>query len=284
MSGSLNRLFDALLDDAAVFPPGNLPLAEAVAAHARHRAAPYGGMVGVFVVAAADLDALAGTTRDLAEGALAVSLTAPAPDAVAAALARAATVPAIRVAAVEVAVPAAVAPGTVVPTLREVVGERDLTVFVELPRDDRRDRLVEKLAGSPYLAKLRTGGVRAELHPSEAELAAAVAALVGAGVAFKATAGLHHAVRNTDPATGFEQHGFLNLMLATAAAREGASCPEVLGLLAERDENRVAEAAGALGASVREAFRSFGTCSITEPVEELAALGLAAPAAARMAT
>jgi hypothetical protein len=38
------------------------------------------------------------------------------------------------------------------------------------------------------------------------ERLAAIAAVVAAGVSFKPTAGLHHALRNTDPETGFEQH------------------------------------------------------------------------------
>jgi hypothetical protein len=95
-------------------------------------------------------------------------------------------------------------------------------------------------------------------------------------VPFKATAGLHHAVRNTDPETGFEQHGFLNLLLATDAARAGAEEAEVAAALADRDGTRVAARVRDLAPGVRESFRSFGTCSILEPVEELAALGLTA--------
>ncbi|HEY0889848.1 MAG TPA: hypothetical protein VGE38_09580 [Nocardioides sp.] len=279
----MSVLFDGLLDDAAVFPPGNLPLAEAVPAHQEHRRAPYAALVGAFVVAAADLDALSDATREL-EGALAVSLTVPAPDAVGAALRRAAGVRGVRLVGVEVAVPAAVAPGTVVRTLDDAlddaVGDRDLRVFVELPRDERRDRLVEKLSDSPYLAKLRTGGVRADLHPGEAELAAAVTGLVAAGVPFKATAGLHHAVRSTDLATGFEQHGFLNLLAATAAARAGADCRDVADVLAQREEAAVVAAVRGADPAVRELFCSFGTCSIVDPVADLARLGLLTPAMA----
>ena len=39
----------ALLDDAAMFPPGLAPLAEAVPAHRRHESAPYAGLVGPLV-------------------------------------------------------------------------------------------------------------------------------------------------------------------------------------------------------------------------------------------
>ena len=39
-------IFDRLIDDAAVFPPGDLPLADAVPAHVAHRSAWYSALVG----------------------------------------------------------------------------------------------------------------------------------------------------------------------------------------------------------------------------------------------
>ncbi len=157
-------------------------------------------------------------------------------------------------------------------------GVANVPVYVEVPRDDRRTDVVAALAGYGYRAKFRTGGVRAELYPDEAELAAAVRAVTAARVPFKATAGLHHAVRNTDPETGFEQHGFLNLLLATDAALGGADEADVAAVLAERDAGTVATGVRDLGprrtAAAREAFVSFGTCSITEPLAELVDLGL----------
>ena len=44
-----------LVDDAAIFPPGNSPLSEAVPAHREHRSAAYAGLVGPFVVSDARL-------------------------------------------------------------------------------------------------------------------------------------------------------------------------------------------------------------------------------------
>ena len=264
-SPHLAGLFTGLLDDAAVFPPGSLPLAEAVRAHAEHRRAAYSDLVGPLVVPAAELGVLAPT------GPVDLAVTTSLPLA-AVALAAAQGHPGVRLAALEVALPDDTGPGDVVPTLDHAREGADVTVYVEVPRDARRERVVEALAGTPYLAKLRTGGVRADLHPDEAELAAAVVALVRAGVPFKATAGLHHAVRNTDPRTGFEQHGFLNLLAATGAAAGAADVGEVAGLLAERDPGRVVAAVRRLDPSVRGWFRSFGTCSIAEPVAELEAL------------
>ncbi|HWI43428.1 MAG TPA: hypothetical protein VNS81_07390 [Nocardioides sp.] len=270
--------FDALLDDAAIFPPGNLPLAEAVQAHLAHGVADHAGLVGPLVVALADLPALAETTADLPAGTLALSVTVPSPAAAGEALDGARRVRAARLVGLEVAVPEGVAATDVVPTLdaglRAAAG---VSVWVELPRDDRREPLLAELAGTSYAAKLRTGGVRADLHPDEDELAAAIVAIVRAGVPFKATAGLHQAVRNTAADTGFEQHGFLNLLAATDAALGGADEAQVRAWLAERDADRLAARVAELSPAARETFRSFGTCSIAEPVEELAALGLLPP-------
>ncbi len=269
----MSHLFISLFDDAAVFPPWNLPLVDAVPTHDQHRAASYADLVGPFVLAANDLDALAPLVADHAPGSLAVSLTAPLPDAQAA-LTMAESIPAVRVTNLEVAIPDGIAAEGVASSLQDSLAGRGLSVYVEIPRDHRRPALVSSLSGTGYLAKLRTGGVRADLYPDEKELAEALVALARAEVAFKATAGLHHAVRNTDVETGFEQHGFLNLLTAADAARAGADVDELVVLLAERDPERVVTAVRGLGESVRDTFRSFGTCAITEPAEELGALGL----------
>lgn len=275
--------FPLVLDDAAIFPPGNLPLPDAVRAHLAHGVAPYADLVGPLVVSLADLPALAEATADLPAGSIALSVTVPAPALAGDVLDRVRGIRAVRLAALEVAVPEGVAATDVVPVLDAALAgadatsdaTADATAYVELPRDERRDALVAELARSSYRAKLRTGGVRADLHPDEAELAGAVVALVRSGVRFKATAGLHHALRNTDPATGFEQHGFLNLLAATAAAGHGAGVEEVAAILAERDARRLPRAPEAT------LFGSIGTCSITEPVDELTDLGLLPEVAAR---
>ena len=53
----MTGLFDGLFDDAALFPPGDAPMASAVPAH-RQLQARLGGLVGPFVVPAARLDDL----------------------------------------------------------------------------------------------------------------------------------------------------------------------------------------------------------------------------------
>jgi hypothetical protein len=276
MSLDVPPLFSGLCDDAAVFPPGNLPLVEAIPAHVRHEASAYRSLVGPFVLAAKDLGDLDSLLAEVEQDSFRLSLTAPLPQ-LTAALATVDEIGAVRLEALEVALTEEAGPEHVVPALRQALGDRTVPVFVEIPRDARRRHVIEALSGTGFMAKLRTGGVRAELYPDERELAAAIASLTAAGVPFKATAGLHHAVRNTDPETGFEQHGFLNVLAATAAALDDADEAELLDLLADRDAARVGDRVRALTPSVRDAFRSFGTCSITEPVGELVGLGLLDP-------
>jgi hypothetical protein len=258
-----------LLDDAAVFPPGLAPLPDAVAAHDKHLASSHAEMVGPLVVSAAALPELAQLVADRATP-LSLTVTLPGgPAGIADVTASVEGLP-IAVESLEIAVPPEL---TVADFLSAVDGCR-YPIAVEIPRDERRFPLLQALSGTAHKAKFRTGGTSAELYPDEAELAAAIRAAVEAGVPFKATAGLHHAIRNTDPETGFEQHGFLNLLLAAEAADRG----DVVPLLAERDPAAVAAGVRALAperlAAARARFTSFGTCSITDPVAELTGLGL----------
>ena len=123
--------------------------------------------------------------------------------------------------------------------------------------------------------KLRCGGVSAENFPSVKEVADFLAVINDGGASFKATAGLHNAVRHTDAKTGFTHHGFLNLLVATARLLSGG---DVRAALAETDGKLLAEEAGGLSDqaahAVRAVFGSYGSCSLTDPVTDLEGLGL----------
>ncbi|ACU95772.1 hypothetical protein [Saccharomonospora viridis] len=267
-----------LCDDAAIFPPGLAPLAEAVPAHVRHVNSPYAELVGPLVVSAAALEELAGLVPVDGGDRLDLTVTVPdGPSAVPDVLTTVAALP-VELRALEVPVPAPLGAAELVEALEKADIDDAVEVFVEIPRDERRPEIIAALPGTRYKAKFRTGGVKAELYPDEAELAAAIKAVVDARVPYKATAGLHHAIRDTDPQTGFEQHGFLNLLLATEAALNGAEEAELIRRLADRDGAAIAERVAALDpdqvTAVRAAFRSFGTCSISDPLTELVELGL----------
>ena len=148
------------------------------------------------------------------------------------------------------------------------------SAFLMDPNEHQRIGWVTKLDGFG----LPVGGLRADLFPSPAELAATLQACVARGVPVKCTAGLHHAVRHTDPATGFPHHGFLNLLTAMAALSSGNSADCAADWLGETDAGALVTAVRSWSAEraarARAVFTSFGTCSVTEPVDDLVALGL----------
>ena len=119
-------------------------------------------------------------------------------------------------------------------------------------------------------AKIRCGGTAT---PSVEELARILRACDEDGVPFKATAGLHHAVRDG------EQHGFLNLLAAAVFGDEESALADedvdafALDARSFRWRDRQA-VAGQLAWVRRERLRSIGSCSFFEPVEELHALGM----------
>jgi hypothetical protein len=265
-------LVTRLFDDAALFPPGDAPMAAAVPAH-RELRARLGDLVGPFVVPAARLQELAAHLGD-DPAPLDVSVIA-APGELPAAAARVAGDPRLRTAAVEVPV---VADGPAATEAVRVLGEvlpAGVPAAVEVPRTGARDEVLDVLAGTGHRAKLRTGGLRAGLFPDPAELAGTLAACVARGVAVKCTAGLHSAVRHTDPATGFAHHGLLNVLAACAALAAGEPAAAAERWLREDDPAALAGGwSPERAARARAVFTSFGTCSVREPVDDLTALGL----------
>ena len=141
---------------------------------------------------------------------------------------------------------------------------------VEIPPgvDDRPEVpevYVEGRIEPGYRAKVRCGGARV---PTVEELAAFVRGCREAGVVFKATAGLHHAL----PSDG--QHGFLNLLAACVFGDEEAALRDdafELGADAFRWRGRAARS-DELARVRRELFAGFGSCTFSEPVDELRAL------------
>jgi hypothetical protein len=121
---------------------------------------------------------------------------------------------------------------------------------------------LDEIASRGCRAKIRCGGERV---PSIDELADFIRGCKGRGLPFKATAGLHYAVRQDGA------HGFLNVLAAAVFDEEA---------LAEEDAEAFRVTDDAFHWRDRSAppdrglFVSFGSCSFFEPVDELKALGL----------
>ena len=251
--GARRALLERLIDHAALFPPASLPMDAALDVDRLARTTPEAWMLHRFLVPASQL-------RD---------------------------------------VPADFAPplGVIVdvdelPPLDErvdvvearlerggAVADVPQRVFLEVwPGDEGLlDRVAERHAG----AKVRCGGATPDMFPSPAELAAFMTGCRDRGLAFKATAGLHHPIRD-----GIA-HGFLNLLGAAVLAHaEGAGRRELVQVLLEEDpraftvdDEAFAFHGHAFGgeqvAAARERlFVGYGSCSFSEPVEDLRGMGV----------
>jgi len=177
-------------------------------------------------------------------------------------------------------------------------GAAALTPFFEAPLlGDWQDRLANSARAAAMAGheidpgrrvglKIRCGGLDSAAVPDVEAVAAAVVACRGHEVPLKATQGLHHAFRHHDAALGVEVHGFVNLLAATLFAREHRlDAAQVRLIVADTDPGaftltdrglrwRELEIAAAAIASGRaDGFTGFGSCSFSEPRDDLAALG-----------
>jgi hypothetical protein len=288
LSEDLQRnLLHHLLDDASLFPPGNLPMPAAVAAHTSHQTAWFSELTGPFVCPETKIAvlgrALTAANRPWIDFSLVVT---GGTKAVTAAVDAVAADARLRLRSVEVPAAKDEDPARAIADAAAALDSVPLagaTGYIEYPLTAISDPatawpLLEVAEQRGYRPKLRTGGVTPEAFPAETTLAGCLATVAGHRIRFKCTAGLHHAVRCTDADTGLDQHGFLNVLLAVGAAVCDAEVGEIAAILGQRDQAAIAAAVRALdpetAAEIRWLFSSFGTCSIKEPIADLVSLGL----------
>ena len=295
----VRALLEGLIDYAGLFPPAALDMPAAVESYAAYRGGADAWALGRFVVPSARLDAF--------EGAAAARLprsadAAPWPVSLLGGGDAAHDAEAIF--AFNERHAHAAAGRAVIDMIEVRAGDMDalahaarsapagVTTYVEIPIERDPVDLLAALATHGARAKVRTGGVTPDAFPPPRALARFIRLAADQGVPFKATAGLHHPIRAEYPltyepaaATG-TMYGFLNLFLAAGFAQEGLTIAEIEQVLEERDPAAFAfDEAGvrwrglhagvdALGTLRTRVAASFGSCSFTEPVGELRALGL----------
>ena len=287
----MDLLTRALVDDAAIFPPGLSPVPDAVAQHLAWRRSRLGERLGPLLLSPDAIASLPGVLDELGDrgpGAgevLPVGIAArpgTSLDEVDEAVATLRELgDAVRLETIELAAQ----PGW------QAAARHGVDVALELPRDpadqvEHLDALEARHADTRHVvAKWRTQASPAGPIPTPDELAAFITACVGRSLPFKLTGGLHHAVARTAPAQSGEgteeMHGALNVAHATHLALCGAPASEIAAALAERDERTVAAAVSGLEEGEARALRavwvSFGCCGVTDPLGEAAELGLLDP-------
>lgn len=277
-----------LVDDAAVFPPGEAPLADAVAAYRERRDEPWAAFVGPLVVPDRSLPALAGLVpADAGPAPLPLSVVCSGgagslgPAAHWAGETSGTELQALEIALRDLDDLAGSARRVVRATEAVAVSGVEAPVYVEvpIPRRERPDpgwlHALDEVAAGGLRLKFRTGDLDSDLFPSPAGLATSIEAALDRELPFKCTAGLHHAVRHRDPATGHPHHGFLNVLLATRAGLDGE---DVEAVLCETDRDALLARIEAVGPDAlsrsRRWFASFGCCGVEDPYSDLVSLGL----------
>ncbi len=248
LSGARHALLDRLIDHAVLFPPASLGMDGALEVDRWARGTPEAWILHRFLVPASKLGELP-ADHDVPLGVI-----------------------------VDAELPERLDPriDTLETRLERAgmaAGHDDVDVFLEVwPGDESKLREVAELGAG---AKVRCGGPTPDMFPSPAELAEFITGCRDLGLRFKATAGLHHPLRD-----GIV-HGFLNLLAASAMAHAGAGPRELIDVLLADEPGAFSFAGDGFGVAGREfgaeevaamrrdLFVGFGSCSFSEPVEDL---------------
>jgi hypothetical protein len=291
-SPTLRALLRRVVDYAGVFPPASLSIQDAVARYVAHLRSPDAWMLGRFVARVEQLDELARAALPLVaheEEPWRLSAIAGTDLAGAGRLIRAFNASHRGRFLVDVVECPPIPKGAIARAVGVLPGE--LRAFVELPIvEDPRPMLMEIAAAGAW-AKMRTGGVTTESIPATFQVARLIVRAAEVRIPFKATAGLHHPLRGEyaltydDNAPRGRMFGFLNVFAAAVFAQQNMSEKRLTQLLEEVDSKAIVCGADQLrwrdcSATTKQIVNarsslavSFGSCSFSEPVEGLRAMG-----------
>jgi hypothetical protein len=281
-------MLSSLIDDAALFPPARASMRDALANHERVAGGPHGWMLGRFLCPASRLDELV-ATGPAPTGGVGAILDGPLDLTLQSAAAHAEM---LGIVLLEAQLPTD-ANADDVRAIVEAIDSAHLSKPVEVFLEVRADEpLAPALAAVAHSranlsastisllgAKLRCGGLTADAYPPVERVAEFIQLARSERVPFKATAGLHHPFRSVDADTGALQHGFVNMLAACAMDAE-----HIQEIIAETDPAAFRTDRGALLwhdhradsealTAARDLFRAYGSCSFSEPVEDLQAFG-----------
>ncbi|HKF48456.1 MAG TPA: hypothetical protein VKB38_13925 [Terracidiphilus sp.] len=271
-----------LIDYAGLYPPAALDMRAAVRNYLGYGGQKSSAVLGRFIVDIARLDELREATGD---GSTWMRLSVIAsPDTDPELIARHRD-DGLRIESVEIRCDAPLTIARITEALPPTLEQ-----YFEIPVQALCSEAVDALGSVGARAKLRMGGVVAEAFPAMENVVRALQLLADRRVPFKATAGLHHPVRSRHPLTYAADspcgmmHGFMNLLCAAAVIRFGGAAREAVDVLEEQDPAafRVTDEEIVVRGhvwnvdqlrEVRQFFISFGSCSFTEPIHDLEAMG-----------
>jgi hypothetical protein len=270
------NLLASALDYAGLYPPAGLGMAEAARNYAAYRRSAHRELLGRFVVPLARLPELESVVRSFAAAdvrppweltVLGGGDPAGEREQIADFAARHGALLSIR--SVERKVTAVDEIPDVVRGYRAGGGSSSpWDLYLEVPSGTTTRSMLESVAAAGVFAKARTGGTTVDSFPSADAVAGFVSACSSIGVPFKATAGLHHALRGeyrvdyTSASPCSTMHGFLNLFVGAVLLDAGKiDRAELATLLEERTAGALRVDASSNG-SVRWRDREAGPADI----------------------
>lgn len=290
---SARAFLTGIIDYAGLFPPARLTMDDAVREYARYRQSEDKDLLGRFILPSSRLDEFSSASRSFlsTDGSAHWHLSAivsPGNDADIDAISEFnAEQSGIAVDAIEMPVHSE----SEIEWAATHFG-KSFALFLEPQLAADCDALLGSIAKSQSNAKLRTGGVVPSAIPHAALVLRFIDSCARLNLPFKATAGLHHAIRGHYPLT-YERDaprgvmfGYLNVFLVAAFRRAGLAQPYLLELLQEGDASSIKfDDAGVtwrgnvvdsqcLAETRKSLAVSFGSCSFTEPVDEARQLHL----------